>query len=330
VSIGSVARRGGCTVCLAFGGLLSAPAPTAAQTTYPVKPIRLIVAQSAGGNADFVARYYALALTERLSQQIVIDNRPGGSGVVGTELVARAPADGYTLLLAPTSHAINPNFIAKLPYDARRDFTSISLLGAGYNLLVVSQANAARSVRDIIAAGRAQPGQLRYASSGVASATQLTTELFLMMAGLKMLHVPYKGAPAALTAVIGGECDLSFGSMASALPLVRGGRLRALAITSRDRSSALPDIPTVAEAGVPGYESSSWQALLGPARMPPAIVDRLYRDIAQSAKNPEMVKRFNAEGMVALGTTPRELDEHMARELEKWAKVTKAAGLSAQ
>jgi tripartite-type tricarboxylate transporter receptor subunit TctC len=330
VSIGSVARRGGCTVCLALGGLLSAPAPTAAQTTYPVKPIRLIVAQSAGGNADFVARYYALGLTERLGQQIVIDNRPGGSGVVGTELVARAPADGYTLLLAPTSHAINPNFIAKLPYDARRDFTSISLLGAGYNLLVVSQANAARSVRDIIAAGRAQPGQLRYASSGVASATQLTTELFLMMAGLKMLHVPYKGAPAALTAVIGGECDLSFGSMASALPLVRGGRLRALAITSRDRSSALPDIPTVAEAGVPGYESSSWQALLGPARMPPAIVDRLYRDIAQSAKNPEMVKRFNAEGMVALGTTPRELDEHMARELEKWAKVTKAAGLSAQ
>jgi len=309
---------------------LAAPGAFAAEAGYPTKPIRLVVAQSAGGNADFVARYYALGLTERLSQQFVIDNRPGGSGVVGTELVARAPADGYTLLLAPTSHAINPNFIAKLPYDARRDFTSISLLGAGYNLLVVSQANAARSVRDIIAAGRAQPGQLRYASSGVASATQLTTELFLMMAGLKMLHVPYKGAPAALTAVIGGECDLSFGSMASALPLVRGGRLRALAITSRDRSSALPDIPTVAEAGVPGYESSSWQALLGPARMPPAIVDRLYRDIAQSAKNPEMVKRFNAEGMVALGTTPRELDEHMARELEKWAKVTKAAGLSAQ
>ena len=328
VSIGAVARRGGCTLCLALGGLLSAPSPAAAQTAYPVKPIRLIVAQSAGGNADFVARYYAQRMTEQFGQQIVIDNRAGGSGVVGTELVAHAPPDGYTLLLAPTSHAINPNFVAKLPYDARRDFTSISLLGAGYNLLVVSQANAARSVRDVITAARAQPGQLRYASSGVASATQLTTELFRLMAGIEMLHVPYKGAPAALTAVVGGECDLSFGSMASALPLVRGGRLRALAITSRERSPALPEIPTVAEAGVPGYESSSWQALLGPAKMPPAIVDRLYRAIAQSAKNPELVKRFNAEGMVPLGSTPRELDEHIARELEKWAKVTRAAGLS--
>jgi tripartite-type tricarboxylate transporter receptor subunit TctC len=242
--------------------------------------------------------------------------------------VVRAPPDGYTLLLAPTSHAINPNFVAKLPYDTRLDLTSISLLGAGYNLLVVSQGNPARSVRDIIAAARAQPGQLRYASSGVASATQLTTELFRLMAGIEMLHVPYKGAPAALTAVIGGECDLSFGSMASALPLVRGGRLRALAITSRDRSPALPEIPTVAEAGVPGYESSSWQAILGPARMPAEIVNQIYREIAQSAKNPEMVRRFNSEGMVALGTTPRELDEHIARELDKWAKVTKAAGLS--
>jgi tripartite-type tricarboxylate transporter receptor subunit TctC len=148
------------------------------------------------------------------------------------------------------------------------------------------------------------------------------------MAGIEMLHIPYKGAPAALTAVIGGECDLSFGSMASALPLVRGNRLRALAITSRERSAALPEIPTIAEAGVPGYESSSWQALLGPAKLPPAIVDHLYRAIAQSAKNPDLVKRFNAEGMVPLGTTPQELDEHIARELDKWAKVTKAAGIS--
>ncbi len=323
----SRARNAAALTCALYGAL-AAPGAFAAPAGYPLKPIRLVVAQSAGGNADFVARYYAQGLTEKLGQQIVIDNRPGGSGIVGTELVTHAPPDGYTLLLAPTSHAINPNFVAKLPYDTRRDFTSISLLGAGYNLLVVNQANPAHSVRDIIATARAQPGRLRYASSGVASATQLTTELFLMMTGLTMLHVPYKGAPAALTAVIGGECDLSFGSMASALPLMRGGRLRALAITSRDRSAALPDIPTVAEAGVPGYESSSWQALLGPAKLPPAIVDRLYQSIAQSAKNPEMVKRFNAEGMVALGTTPRELDEHIAHELEKWTKVTKAAGLN--
>jgi len=322
------ARRGRLARAFALALAFAAANASAAQPAYPVKPIRLVVAQSAGGNADFVARYYAQRLTEHLGQQIVIDNRPGASGIVGTEIVVHAPPDGYTLLLAPTSHAINPNFVAKLPYDTRRDFTSISLLGAGYNLLVVNQANPARSVRDVIAAARAQPGRLRYASSGVASATQLTTELFRLMAGIEMLHVPYKGAPAALTAVIGGECDLSFGSMASALPLVRGGRLRALAITSRDRSPALPEIPTVAESGVPGYESSSWQALLGPARMPAEIVDRLYRDIARSAKNPEMVKRFNAEGMVPIASTPRELDAHLARELDKWVKVTKAAGLS--
>lgn len=295
---------------------------------FPSRPIRMIVPTGAGGVTDVLGRVVAHRLGESLGQQVVIDNRPGASGIVGSQIVAGAPPDGYTLLMAPTSHAINPNFIAKLPYDTRRDFTSVSLLGAGYNLLVVNQANAARSVRDVIAAARAQPGQLRYASPGVASATQLTTELFRLMAGIEMLHVPYKGAPAALTAVVGGECDLSFGSMASALPLIRSGRLRALAITSRDRSPALPEIPTVAEAGVPGYESSSWQALLGPARMPAEIVNRLYREIAQSAKNPEMVKRFNAEGMVPLGSTPRELDEHIARELEKWVKVTKAAGLN--
>ena len=302
----------------------------AAQAVYPVKPIRLIVAQSAGGSADFVARSYAQRLTEQFGQQIVIDNRAGGAGIVGSELVVNAPPDGYTLLLAPTSHAINPNFIAKLPYDTRRDFAPVSLLGAGYNLLVVNQNNPARSVRDIITAARAQPGQLRYGSSGVAGATHLTTELFRLMAGIDMLHVPYKGAPAALTAVIGGECDLTFGSMASTLPLVRAGRLRALAITSRERWAGLPDIQSVAEAGVPGYESSSWQALLGPAKMPAEIVNRLYREIAQAAKNPEMVKRFNAEGMLPLGTTPKELDEHIARELEKWVKVTKAAGLNVQ
>ncbi len=313
---------------LACAMVLSTVDAVAADSAYPVRPIRLVVAQSAGGNADFVARYYAQRLVESLGQQIVIDNRPGGAGIVGTEIVARAPADGYTLLLAPTSHTINPNFMAKLPYDSRRDFTAVSLLGAGYNLLVVSQNNAARSVRDVIATARTHPGQLRYASSGVASATQLTTELFGLMAGIQMLHVPYKGAPAALTAVIGAECDLSFGSMASALPLVRGNRLRALAITSRERSPALPEIPTVAESGVPGYESSSWQALLGPARLPANVVDRLYRDVAASAKNSDLVKRFNAEGMVAIGSTPRELDEHLTREFDKWVKVTKAAGLS--
>ncbi len=310
--------------------LAGAPCAHAAQAPYPAKPIRLVVAQSAGGSADFVARTYAQRISEQMGQQVVIDNRPGAAGIVGTELVVHAPPDGYTLLLAPTSHATNPNFVAKLPYDTRRDLASISLLGAGYNLLAVGQNNPARSVRDVIAAARAQPGRLHYASSGVASATQLTTELFKLMTGTDMQHVPYKGATAALTAVVGGECDLTFGSMPGTVPLVRAGKLRALAISSRDRSPQLPEIPTVAEAGVAGFESSSWQALLGPAKMPDMIVNRLYREIAQAAKNPELAKRFDTEGMTMIASTPRELDAHIARELEKWAKVMKAAGLSVQ
>lgn len=300
----------------------------AAQTQYPVKPIRLIVAQSAGGSADFVARSFAQRLTEQLGQQVVIDNRVGGAGIAATEMVVRAQPDGYTLLLAPTTHAIKPNFVAKLPYDTRRDVAPVSLLSAGYNLLVVNQSHSARTVNDIVASARAQPGRLKYASSGVAGATHLTGELFRLMAGFEFLHVPYKGAPAALTAVISGESDCSFGSMASALPLVRGGRLRALAITSRQRWPGLPDIPTVAESGVPGYESSSWQALFGPAKMPAEIVQKLYREIAQSAQHPELVQRFSAEGMQLLATTPAELDAHIARELAKWARVTQAAGLN--
>jgi tripartite-type tricarboxylate transporter receptor subunit TctC len=323
-----VIRTGVTALLLIVASALAGYPALAAQPGYTSRPIRLIVAQSAGGSADFVARTYTQRIAELLGQQFVIDNRPGGAGIVGTELVVNALPDGYTLLLAPTSHAINPNFVARLPYDTRRDLASISLLGAGYNLLVINQNNAARTLADIIGAARAQPGKLRYASSGVAGATHLTTELFRLMAGIDLLHVPYKGAPAALTAVIGNECDFSFGSMASALPLVRANRLRALAITSRERWPGLPEIPTVAEAGVAGYESSSWQALFGPAKLPREIIDRIYRAVAQSAKNPDLVKRFNAEGMVPLGTNPRELDEHIARELEKWVKVTKAAGLN--
>ncbi len=295
---------------------------------FPSKPIRLIVAQTAGGSADLVARAYAQRLTEQLGQQVVVDNRAGGAGVIATELAVRAQPDGYTLLLAPTSHAINPSFVAKLPYDTRRDLTPISLLATGYNILVVGQSHPARTVGDIIAAARAQPGKLNFASSGTAGATHLTGEIFRLMAGIQMLHVPYKGAPAALTAVISGEADFSFSSMASSLPLVRGGRLRALAVTSRDRSPALPEIPTVAESGVPGYESSSWQALLGPAKMSPETVNRLYREIAESAKNPELRKRLSTEGLQPLGTSPKELDTHIVHELENYAKVTKAAGLN--
>ena len=208
---------------------------TVGAADYPTKPIRLLVAQTAGGNSDMVARAYGQRLGERLGQQVVIDNRGGGSGIVATELVVNAQPDGYTLLLSPTAHAINPSLIAKLPYDTQRDVKPISLLGIGYNILVVSQNHTARTVRDLVNAAKARPGKLTYGSSGTAGASHLTGELFRVMAGIDVLHVAYKGAPASLTALVGGEIDFSFSSMASTLPLVRGGRLRARGVSSPER-----------------------------------------------------------------------------------------------
>ncbi len=297
---------------------------------YPTKPIRLLVAQTAGGNSDMVARAYAQRLGERFGQQIVVDNRGGGSGIVATELVVNAQPDGYTLLLSPTAHAINPSLHAKLPYDTQRDVKPISLLGIGYNILVVSQNHAARTVRDLISAAKARPGKVTYASSGTAGASHLTGELFRVMAGIDILHVAYKGAPASLTALVGGEIDFSFSSMASTLPLVRSGRLRALGVSSPVRWPSLPEIPTVSEAGVPGYESSSWQGLFGPAKIPLVLVNQLHRAVAEIAKLPDMHKRLSNEGLLPQGTSPQEFEKFIAVEIAKWAKVTKAAGITAR
>ena len=313
---------------LSLGGVAHAATAAAIANDYPTKPIRLIVAQTAGGNSDMVARAYGQRLGERLGQQIVVDNRGGGSGIIATEIVANAQPDGYTLLLSPTAHAINPSLHAKLPYDTQRDVKPISLLGIGYNILVVSQNHAARSVRDLINAAKARPGKLTYASSGTAGASHLTAELFRAMAGIDVLHVPYKGAPASLTALVGGEIDFSFSSMASTLPLVRNGRLRALGVSSPERWPTLPEIPTVSEAGVPGYESSSWQGLFGPAKLPLPMVNLLHREVAEIAKSPDMHKRLSNEGLLAQGTSPQAFEKFIAVEIAKYAKVIKVAGLA--
>ncbi len=297
---------------------------------YPTRPIRLIVAQTAGGNSDMVARAYGQRLGEKLGQQIVVDNRGGGSGIIATEIVVNAQPNGYTLLLSPTAHAINPSLIAKLPYDTQRDEKAISLLGIGYNILVVTQNHAARTVRDLINSAKARPGKVTYASSGTAGASHLTGELFRVMAGIDILHVAYKGAPASLTALVSGEIDFSFSSMSSTLPLVRGGRLRALGVSSPERWPSLPEIPTVSEASVPGYESSSWQGLFGPAKLPVNLVTRLHRELADIAKTADMQKRLSNEGLLPQGTTPQEFEKFIAVEIAKWAKVVKAAGITAR
>ena len=307
----------------------SAAAQTATQS-YPVRPIRLVVAQSAGGNADFIARAYSQRLAERLGQQIVVDNRPGGGGIIGTEIVARALPDGYTLLLAPTGHSINPGLYSKLPYDPQRDFAAVSLLGISYAVVVVSPQSPVRSIADLIALAKSKPGQLHFGSSGNAAATHLAGELFNSMAGVNIVHVAYKGAPPALVDLMAGRVAVMFASPPSALPLVRSGRLRAIATTGSKRAFYLPELPTVAESGVPGYENTIWQALLAPARTPTEVVMRLHREIAEVTRLAELRERLAAEGSEALGSTPQEAARHIASELRTYAKLVKAIGLKAE
>jgi tripartite-type tricarboxylate transporter receptor subunit TctC len=295
---------------------------------YPLKPIRLIAAQPAGGNTDVVARLYAQQLSERFGRQIVVDNRGGAGGIIATELVARAEPDGYTLLAVGSSFGANPGLGTKLPYDTRRDFIPLSMLAAGPNVIVVGTASPAKSVKDIIAAARAQPGKLNYASSGVATAVHLAGELFKYTASVDVLHIAYKGAPAAMVAVSSGEADLGFAGMASALPLIRAAKLRALAVTTVQRWPNLPDVATVAESGVPGYEASNWYGLFGPAKMRADTVALLQREIARVAKLDFVRERLVADGLEPVVSTAQEFDAHVVREIDKWTKLAKAAKIS--
>ena len=318
--------------CFQFSAALAALgiASCVVAQPYPIKPIRLVVAQSAGGNADFVARAYAQRLAERVSQQIVVDNRPGAAGIIGSEIVARALPDGYTLLLAPTGFSINPGLYAKLPFDPQRDFAPVSLLGISYAVVVVSPQSAVRNVQDLIALAKSKPGQLHFASSGMAAATHLAGELFNSMAGVSIVHVAYKGAPPALTDLVGGRVDVMFASPPSALPLVRSGRLRAIATTGSKRAAYLPELPTVSESGVPGYENTIWQAMLAPARTPTVVITRLHREIAGIAQQPDMRERLAADGSEALGSTPQEASQHISAEIARYTRVIKAIGLKVE
>jgi tripartite-type tricarboxylate transporter receptor subunit TctC len=325
----SMNRRVFFAVACWMGATLMIASEVAAQA-YPARPIRLVVAQSSGGNADFVARAYGQRLGERLGQQIVIDNRPGGAGIIGTEIVARAVPDGYTLLIAPTGFSINPGLYAKLPFDPQRDFAAVSLLGISYAVVVVNPQSSIRTIQDLLSAARAKPGELHFGSSGVAAAAHLAGELFNAMAGVKIVHVPYKGAPPALADLTGGRIDVMFASPPSALPLVRGGRLRAIATTGGKRAAYMPELPTVSESGVPGYENTIWQALLAPAATPQPIVTRLYRELAAIAKQPDLRERMAADGTEAVGSTPEEAARHVHGETARYTKLVKTIGLKAE
>ena len=312
---------------IAVAALLAACASTAAVAqTYPVKTIRWIVPFPPGGGNDTIARLVAQKLTASIGQQVIVDNRPGAGGTIGAEAAAKSPGDGYTLFLAGVAtHGINPNLRKKLPYDAIKDFHAVSLIASAPLLVVVHPSLPARSVKDLIALAKARPGQINYASNGAGGSSHLAVELFDMMTGVRMAHIPYKGLTPALTDLLSGEVQVMFSSAVAMLPQVKAGRLRAIAMTGSKRSAAIPNIPTVAESGVPGYETGSWYGVVVPTGTPKAAVDRLSREIQTIVKSQDITSKLNEEAVIPVGSTPEAFDKHIRAELARWAKVIKAA-----
>jgi tripartite-type tricarboxylate transporter receptor subunit TctC len=307
-----------------------AHAASAAVGDYPNRPVRLIVAQSAGGNADFVARLIAGELGKRLGQQFVVDNRGGGGGILAAELAVRAPADGYTLLLVGSSFGTNPSLYSKLPYDPLRDLAPITLASNAPNILVVNNALPVKSVRDLVALAKSKPGELNYGSSGTGGSTHLAAALFDLMAGTRMTHIPYKGAAFALTDVMAGHIQLSFASMPSVMTHVRSGRLRGIAVTSAKRSALVPDLPTIDESGLRGFETGTWQGVFAPRATPAPLVQVLNREIAAVVHLPEVKKQYAIEGGEPIGNAPDEFARWLRAEIAKWAKVVKAANIKVE
>ena len=296
---------------------------------YPERPVRIVVPTGAGGVTDVVARVIAQKLGERLGQQVIVDNRPGAGGVLGTQIAATAAADGYTLVLVFPSHAVNPTLVAKLPYDSVKSFAPITLVSVVAPVLVVNAALPVRSVKELITLAKDKPGTINFGSVGSGSLGHLSGDLFRAMAGLQVTQVFYKGAPQVMTSLIGGEIQVYFvASMATALPQLKSGRVRALGVGTRERLPFLPDVPPIADT-VPGYEVQGWNGMLAPAGTPRAIVDRLNSEIVRIVKTPQFAEQFAAEGIVPVGNTPEEFTRVIIADIAKWAKVIKAAGIRA-
>ena len=291
----------------------------------PKRPVRLIVPFPPGGAVDSVARIIVLGLPERLGQQVVIDNRGGANAIIGSELAARAVPDGHTLLIVPAGHAITPSVTRKLPYDTLKDFAPIGLVGNGAYVLVVGPSVPVKTVSDFVALAKARPGQLNYALTGHGNATHLAGELFKVLAGVDIVGVNYKGGGPAMVDVMGGHIAAFFAGVSSSSPLVRAGKLRALGVTTVRRSAALPDVPTIAEAGIAGYEVDGWYGLLAPAATPSAIVARHNRELGQLISTPDMKERLLAVGIEASASTPADFGDRIARDIKRWAEVVKKA-----
>ena len=326
---GGVRRIAGVlAACLAMcAGPARSAAPAPGPDAYPARPIRYVVGGSVGGGADSLARAIGQKLAGQWGQQVIIDNRPGGGGIVASEIVAKSPPDGYTLLMAFTSHVTNPSLFPKLSYDAVRDFAPITLVATIPNVLVVHPAVPADSVATLVALGKSR--QLSFASTGNGASTHLAGVLFGHLSGAPLLHVPYKGAGPAITGVLMGETDVMFATMLSILPQVRTGKLRALAVTGARRSPVAPELPTIDEAGLRGYEANAWFATFAPAGTPPALVSRLNAQIAGIVNAPDVRNRLAAQGAEPSTSSPEELGRYAASETERWRKVIRTSGAKA-
>lgn len=307
--------------------LASASCGVAAQAAYPVKPLRVIVPSSAGGGTDIVARILAPELTKRLGQQVLVDNRPGAGTMIGIEAAAKSPADGYTLLMGLSTLAINSALYKKVPYDPVRDFAPITQAVSSASIIVVHPSLPVKSVKELIAFSRARPGQMNYASAGIGTYPHMTMELFLSMAKLKMVHIPYKGTAPAMVDMLAGQTTVMAATVLTGMPQIRAGRLRPMGITSRMRSSVAPEIPTIAEAGLPGFESVQWYGLLAPAQTPKDIVNRLHSEMVTILQQPQIKERLAGDGADPVGDTPEQFARFIQSELVKWAKVARDAGI---
>jgi tripartite-type tricarboxylate transporter receptor subunit TctC len=307
--------------------ILFAASGTAHAQSFPVKSVRLIVPFAPGGSTDIIARTLGQKLHEAWGQAVIVDNRPGGSTIIGTDMVAKAPPDGHTLLVTPAPFTIVPSLNSKLPYDPHRDFEPITLINTTPLVVVVHPGVPAKSVKELIALAKSKPGALNYGSSGAGGSNHLAGELFNVMAGVKMVHIPYKGNAPALADLVGGHVDLVFNGLTSALPLIKSGKLRPLAVTSLNRATALPDIPTLDESGLKGFQAVAWNGLTAPARTPKEVIAKINADVLKVIRSPELIDRLRSEGSDPVGSSVDEYARFLRDEIAKWQRVIKIANI---
>ena len=309
--------------------LLVAAGPLAAQDKFPNKPIRMLVPFSAGSVTDFFARMLGQKMTEHWGQQVVVDNRPSAGGVIASETLLAAPPDGYTMMLVSIGHAVNASLYRKLPYDTVKDFAGITLVADTPTVLVVTPALGLKSVKDLVDLAKAKPGQINYASAGIGSGAHINAEQFKLATGINVVHVPYKGTPEALTNVIGGSVTFFFSPITGAVTLVRGGKITALAVSTKERSPVLPDLPSASEVGVPGFEFNLWTGLVGPGKLPKDVKDKINKEAVSILGAPDVKERMLTQGATPHPMSPAQFDAFIKSEVERLAKVVKASGAKA-